>query len=47
LKHYPVRSLFKDKNILKIKSIFGAKGHYKLKKLDGAENPVGQLLLIA
>jgi|TARA_B110000467_G_C18234393_1_gene430641 FkbM family methyltransferase len=47
LKHYPVRSLFKDKNLLKIKSIFGAKGHYKLKKLDGAENPVGQLLLIA
>ena len=25
LKHYPVRSLFKDKNLLKIKSLLGAK----------------------
>ena len=31
LKHYPVRSLFNDKNLLKIKSIFGEKGHYNLK----------------
>lgn len=46
LKHYPVRSLFKDKNLLKIKSLLGAKGHYKLKKLDGTEDPVGQLLLV-
>ena len=46
LKHYPVRSLFKDKNLLKIKSLLGAKGHYKLKKLEGAEDPVGQLLFV-
>lgn len=46
LKHYPVRSLFKDKNLLKIKSLLGARGHYKLKKLDSAEDPVGQLLLV-
>ncbi len=46
LKHYPVRSLFKDKNLLKIKSLLGAKGHYKLNKLDANEDPVGQLLLV-
>ena len=46
LKHYPVRSLFKDKNLIKIKSLLGAKGHYKLNKLDDTEDPVGQLLLV-
>jgi FkbM family methyltransferase len=46
LKHYPVRSLFKDKNLLKIKSLLGAKGHYKLNTMDDTEDPVGQLLLV-
>ena len=46
LKHYPVRSIFKDKKFLKIKSLLGAKGHYKLKKLDGTEDPLGQLVLV-
>jgi FkbM family methyltransferase len=46
IKHYPVRSLFKDKNLRKIKSLLGAKGHYKLKNLDKDEDPVGQLLLV-
>ncbi|MBL08938.1 MAG: hypothetical protein CL402_00205 [Acidiferrobacteraceae bacterium] len=46
IKHYPVRSLFKDKNLRKIKSLLGAKGHYKLINLDNNEVPLGQLLLV-
>ena len=47
LKHYPVKSMFKDKFLRKIKTFFGATGHYTLNKLGEEKDHTGQLLIVA